>query len=73
VRNDGKAGNFRNAGRQHRRVGVNDWPAERIGLTPPGIDSLARLNPIPGCHRRMYASQRHDRAIPQHAAEGQHR
>jgi hypothetical protein len=73
VRNDGKAGNFHNACRQHRRVGVNERPAERISLSPSGIDSLACLNPIPGCNRRMYASQRHDRAISQHAAQGQYR
>jgi hypothetical protein len=73
IRNDGKAGNFHNACRQHRRVGVNEWPAEWISLSPSGIHSLTCLNPIPGCHRRVYTSQRHDRAIPQHAAEGKYR
>jgi len=69
VRDDGKAGNFHNACRQHRRVGVNKRTAERVSLSPSAIDSLACLNPIPGRNRRMYAGQRHDRAIPQHAAE----
>jgi len=73
VRHDGEAGNFHNACRQHRRVGVNKWTAERIGLSPSGIDSLVCLNPIPGGNRRVHASQRHDRAIPQRAAEGKNR
>jgi hypothetical protein len=73
VRNNGAAGNFRNPCRYHRRVIVNKWPAERISLSPSGFDSLACLNPIPGCNRRMYTSQRHDRAIPQRTAEGEYR
>ena len=64
VRYDGARGDLRDSRRNHRRVVVNKCPGEWIGLPPSGIDSLARLNPIPRCGRCLYASQRHDRAIP---------
>jgi hypothetical protein len=70
VRDNGSDGNFRNACRYHRSVCVNKWPGERISFSPSGIHSLSCLNPIPGCNRRMYTGQRHDRVIAQNSAEG---
>ena len=64
---------LRDARRHHGRVVVNKRSGERIRLSPTRIDSLARLNPIPGYGRSLHTSQRHDRAIPQHAAEAEYR
>lgn len=73
VRHDRKRSDLRRARRHHRPTVVNKWPAERVSLSPSGIDSLVRLNPIPGRDRRMDTGQRHDRAVSQQAAEGKHR
>lgn len=72
VRDDGEPGNLNRAGRDHRCVTVNEWPAKGIGLSPSGLESLARLNPVPGRDRCMDARERHDGAISQDAAEGEH-
>jgi hypothetical protein len=72
VRNNGAAGNFRNACRYHRRVCVNKWTGERVGLSPSRVNSISCLNPIPGRSRRIYTGQCQDRAIAQHATEGQY-
>lgn len=72
VRDDRASRNFGNAGNYHGHVAVNEWPRERIGLTPSGIESATRLNPIPGCRSRIEARESHDRAIAQNAAKGKH-
>jgi hypothetical protein len=69
VRDDRARGNFHGACRYHRRAVVYERLAERISLSPSGIEPLACFDAIPGCGRRMYAGQRHDWAVAQHAAE----
>jgi len=72
MRNNCTDGDFRSACHNHRRICMNKWPADGISLSPSGIHSMSCLNPIPGCHRRIYTSQCHDRVIAQRATEGQY-
>ena len=73
VRDKSARGDLRNSRRDHRRVAVNKRPGKRIRLAPTRVDSLARLNSVPGRRSSLHASQRHDRAIPQHAAQAEYR